>query len=579
MDTGMSTAAPFLNPDSFRDGLPDALKDLVNRVVRKTRLWPSERRDVKAELESHFREGLIELTGEGKSLSESIAHLRDDFGDPQLAAQLIRRGKKRGRPMIWKALVSVAAVCGVTLCTGAGYVAYVTFGKPNPTVDYVAKINEPVQKLPVEERAWPLLREVIFDMLPTLYTFNDSAVQSARPGDANWPAVAADIAKLRPIIPRLADAVGKPYWGYVYGKEGGDYHQRLAEIMKQPIYTADPVDPLVPPTIGMLLPHLSDVRVIARFLAQNAKEHIANGEFTQAWTSLDVACRLGLHLMTGRTLIEQLVGSAMIRLATQEMQNTLYAMRDRITPEMLATIRNSHVMTAPLNPIQPHLKSEEFFFNDVVQYMFTDDGNGNGRLIPSQFSKIAGMGTANADQTSDAGAIAIAAVHADRHDTVAKYHEILDQVVEYLSLPLYDARRSEADAIIAKLIDDATESKRFAVIHLLFPVFSRVDTSIRETRQSVLATRTIVGMLGYKADHQTIPTRLAEITPKYLCELPTDIFSGMLFRYLPAADGSFTLYSVGHNLSDESGSRESIPDPMNRGSKTDKDLVYWPGKP
>ncbi|MBI5764102.1 MAG: hypothetical protein HZA51_11310 [Planctomycetes bacterium] len=574
----MSTTAPFLNPDSFGEGLPDALKDLVNRVVRKTRLWPSERRDVKAELESHFREGLIELTGEGLSLSESIAHLRDDFGDPQLAAQLIRRGKKRGRPMIWKALVSVVAVCGVTLCAGAGYVAYVTFGKPNPTVDYVAKINEPVQKLPAEERAWPLLREVIFDMLPTVNTFSDSTLQSAKPGDATWPGIAADIARLRPFVPRLVDAAAKPYWGYVYGKEGGDYLQRRSEIMKQPTNTTESVDPLVPPTIGMLLPHLTDVRNVGRFLTQNAREHIANGEFTQAWISLDVIHQLGLHLMSGRTLIEQLVGAAMIRLATQEMQSTLYAMRDRITPAMLTTIRNSHVMTASLDPIQPHLKAEEFFFNDVVQYLFTDDGNGNGRLIPSQFSKIAGFGTANAEQTSEAGAIAIAAVHADRHDTVAKYHETLDHVVEFLSLPLYDSRRAEADAIITKLANDAAESKRFAVIHLLFPVFSRVDMTIRETRQSVLATRTIVGLLGYNAEHQSMPARLAEITPKYLCELPTDIFSGMLFKYVPAADGSFMLYSVGHNLTDDGGSRESILDPMNRGSNTDKDLVYWPGK-
>lgn len=578
MDTGMSSAAPFLNPDSFRDGLPDALKDLVNRVVRKTRLWPSERRDVKAELESHFREGLIELTGEGKSLSESIAHLRDDFGDPQLAAQLIRRGKKRGRPMIWKALVSVVAVCGVTLCAGAGYVAYVTFGKPNPTVDYVAKINEPAEKLPMEDRAWPRLREVLLSSLPQLEAFSKSDVQTAKPGTAEWASLVEPMATLRLKVPTVMEIAAKPHWGMVYGKEGTLYLEARAAALKQPMEPTGDVDPLAPPTISMLLPHLSDLRSLGRFLALNARELLATGNFTGAMESLDTLYRLGMHQMSGQTLIENLVGAAMLRLATDEMQSSLYSMRDRITPAMLDTLRAGHLMTGSLDNLRPRLKGEQYFFEDVVQYTFTDDGRGNGTLIPSQFAKISGFGTPETAVTTDAGAIAIAAVHADRRETLAKYHEILDRTVEFWSLPLYDARRAEGDAIVTKLTQDATDSKRYALISVLLPTLSRADQSIREVRQAVLATRTLVGLLGYRADHQTLPVRLAEITPKYLCELPTDIFSGMLFKYRPAADGSFTLYSVGHNLSDENGSRESIPDPMNRGSKTDKDLVYWPGK-
>lgn len=575
----MSSAAPFLNPDSFRDGLPDALKDLVNRVVRKTRLWPSERRDVKAELESHFREGLIELTGEGLSMSESIAHLRDDFGDPQLAAQLIRRGKKRGRPMIWKALVSVAAVCGVTLCAGAGYVAYVTFGKPNPTVDYVAKINEPAEKLPMEDRAWPLLREVLLSSLPQLEAFSKAEVQTAKPGTAEWAGLAEPMAALRAKVPTVKEIAAKPHWGMVYGREGTLYLEARAAALKQPMEPAVDVDPLAPPTISMLLPHLSDVRSLGRFLALNARELLATGNFTGAMESLDTLYQLGMHQMSGQTLIENLVGAAMLRLATDEMQASLYSMRDRITPAMLDTLRAGHLMTGSLDNLRPRLKGEQYFFEDVVQYTFTDDGRGNGTLIPSQYAKISGFGAPETAVMTDAGAIAIAAVHADRRETLAKYHEILDRTVEFWSLPLYDARRAEGDAIVTKLTQDATDSKRFALISVLLPTLSRADQSIRETQQAVLATRTIIGLLGYRADYQAMPTRLAEITPKYLCELPTDIYSGMLFKYLPAPDGSFTLYSVGRNLTDDAGSREMIADPMNRGGgRTARDIVFWPAQ-
>ncbi|MEK6643223.1 MAG: hypothetical protein AABZ08_04885 [Planctomycetota bacterium] len=577
----MSTTAPSPKSNSDQDRLPDALSDLVNRVVRGTRLWPSERRDVRAELESHFREGLIELTGEGKSLSESVTYLRDDFGDPKLAAHLIRRGKKRGRPMIWKALVSVAAVCGATLCAGAGYVAYVAFGKPTPTVDYVAKINEPLQTLPITDRAWPHLREAMLQMLPALDLFSGSTIQSAKPGDAEWVKIAEGIATLRPFVPRLVEAATKPYWGYVYGMDGPEYLQQRGTVINKPPEPMSEIDPLIPPTLRMLLPHLSDVRGVGKFLAQNAKDLVRTGDFAGAWESLDTIHHLGMHQMSSRTLIEQLVGASLIKLANGEMQAMLHAMRDRLTPADLDMIHASHVMTGPLDSLRPQLKTEAFFFEDAVQYVFTDDGNGNGRLIPSQFSKIVGYtgpGQGTAEAGTDAGAIAIAAIHADRRETLAKYHEVLDRTVEFWSLPLYDLRRGEGNALILKLASDTTESKRFALIGALLPALSMADQIVRETRQSVLATRTLVGLLGYQADHQAMPARLADIAPKYLCELPTDLYSGMLFKYQLATDGTFTLYSVGHNLLDDNASREKIDDPMRHGSTTESDLVFWPPK-
>ncbi len=577
----MSMRASGPRLDSDQDGLPDVLTDLVNRVVRGTRLWPSERRDVRAELESHFREGLIELTGEGKTLSESVAHLRDDFGDPKLAAHLIRRGKKRGRPMIWKALVSVAVVCGATLCAGAGYVAYVAYGKPTPTVDYVAKINEPLQALPITDRAWPQLRETMLQMLPTLDVFNGLSVATLKPDDPVWARVADGITTLRPFVPKIVKAVAKPHWGYVYGKDGPEYLQQRGTVLNKPPAHVAELDPLVPPTLAMLLPHLSDIRGVGKFLAQNAKDLVRTGDFAGAWESLDTIHHLGMHQLAGRTLIEQLVGASLIKLANNEMQATLYAMRDRLMPADLDMIRASHVLTGSLESLRPNLKTEAFFFEDAVQYVFTDDGNGNGRLIPSQFSKIvgyAGAGQETAEAGTDAGAIATAAIHADRRETLAKYHELLDRTVEFWSLPLYDTRRAEGNALIMKLASDTTEFKRFALVGALLPALSMADLIVREARQSVLATRTLVGLLGYRADHQAMPARLAEIAPKYLCELPTDLYSGLLFRYQLALDGTFTLYSVGHNLNDDNASRETIPDPMRHGSTTEMDLVFWPPK-
>src|SRR5439155_27274245 len=103
--------------------------------------------------------------------------------------------------------------------------------------------------------------------------------------------------------------------------------------------------------------------VSPKFLALNARDLSAKGDFTGAWQSLDTAHRLGIHLLGGRTLIEQLVGAATIRLATADMRSTLYQWRDRLTPQDLATVRSSQVMTASMEPFKPTLKAEEFFFD------------------------------------------------------------------------------------------------------------------------------------------------------------------------------------------------------------------------
>jgi hypothetical protein len=561
--------------------LPDALSDLTERVVRGTWLWPSEKRDVRKELESHFREGLCELTQEGKSLDESIALLRDEFGDPDLAAKLIRRGKKRGRPMLWKITISFVLVCVIVLGAGAGYLAYVTFASPTPSVDYIAKINEPTQRIAETDRAWPQLREIVLEMLPSLQPVGMLKDPLPKSGSADWEKVGPAVTAARPFVPRIAAAVNKQSFGYVYGKDGQDYIKRRSMILKgQPEPVAEP-DPLMPPTISVLLPHLSDLRGVAKVLTLNARDLSASGDFKSAWESLDTAHRLGVHLLGGRTLIEQLVGVATLRLATQEMRSTLYEWRDRLTAENLSMVRASQVTSAPIEAFKPNLKTESFFFEDVVQYVFTDDGTGNGRIIPSQFSKVVTMGTepaANQEVRSDAYAISLAAMHADRRETLFKYHELLDRAVEYWSLPLYDPRRSDGDALVKQMADELGNSKRYALIGFLLPALSRADQLIRETAQSELATRAVIGLLSYRADNQTMPARLSEIAPKYICEVPADIYSGLFLKYVRGDDGQVTLYSVGKNLRDDGGSREKIDDPTHGGKGIPADDVFWPAE-
>ena len=56
----------------------------------------------------------------------------------------------------------------------------------------------------------------------------------------------------------------------------------------------------------------------------------------------------------------------------------------------------------------------------------------------------------------------------------------------------------------------------------------------------------------YRADHDAYPATLADLVPKYVAEVPKDIYSGADVHY-HAADGGYLLYSVGVNGKDDGG--------------------------
>lgn len=584
----MSGLAPSMKNDGF-EALPEALSELIGRVIRGTRLWPSEKRDVRAELESHFREGLIELTQEGLTVAESVELLRDGFGDPETAAILIRRGKKRGRSMLWKIIASVAMVTVGVLGAGAGYVAYVQFGKPNPTVDYVARINEPIEQTPEGDRAWPAYREVILAMnlMPEL-----KDVRSAMPsvGDAGWAEVLPWVTSNRHLLPRIMEAARRPAFGYVYdNKSAREYLvQRALSIGEagsaeeaEAKFGED--DPLSPPTVSLLLPHLSDIRDLGRLLILSARDRISHDDFAGAWGELVACYRMGIQLLGGQTLLEQLVGVSLVRLSTVDMRQALMGQHVSLSAEALQLAESGYMMATSPGTFRPNLAGERLFFHDCVQYLFTDDGKGNGRLIPSQFDKLRWMGVeAPADESNsalgamgkDAELLAIAAAHADRRETLEKHQELWERMNELLELPLYDTRRDEVDRILKREVGEGSGGLRFALIGLLLPNLTQVDRNFREAAMDLAATQTVIALVQYHTEHGSWPARLSDLVPIYLDHSPIDTYTGVYLRYKPDAGGVPLLYSVGRDLQDDGGSTESVSSAGVR--PTTRDIVYWP---
>lgn len=576
---------PSMAENVSGEALPSALSDLIERVVRGTRLWRSEKREVRAELESHFREGLEDLASEGLTEDAAVRVLCDNFGNPELTAKLIRRGKKRGRPMILKLAIAVSIAAMSAIGASATYMAVVTLGEPNPTVDYLKQLNEPIEKVAVEQRAWTVLRDALIAFKPMpddLSALNPAEMQ---PGGADWAAVQRWIESNRSLLPSLRDAASKPAYGFVYGSSDTDEFLRmLAESRKEtgpPAFAANETDPLQPRMISILLPHLSETRKVAWFLVLDSRDHALNGRLVEAWSSLDVSLRLGLQLFEGRTLIEQLVGASVVRLSCEEIRRFVGEHGEGMSPELSSQVAISRVMERREGGISPQYDGELLSFEDVVQYVFTDDGHGNGRIIPSQIKRLLTIvGDESAAQAKigieqDAELLAMAARHADRKETLAKYRELWSEIARFRSLPLYDGQRLEGERVLGRFVK-SKEAERFELIRLLMPSLNYADQVIRESAMEVAATRASIAAVIRRNETGMWPKSWGELTELIGGE-PADVYAPAPLRYIVREDGRPVIYSVWRNGVDDGGSGASVMDSSRRAaSQTPADQVFYP---
>jgi hypothetical protein len=127
------TARLDLNRPLETAALPVSIKQVIKRVVRRTRVWRLEKLDVLTELIGHFTDGIAA----GISADGLIAA----FGNEASAAKLIRRAKRRNRPFYWQALRFASQSLAVVLAIYGGLALYFFSGRPSPRIDYVAIQN------------------------------------------------------------------------------------------------------------------------------------------------------------------------------------------------------------------------------------------------------------------------------------------------------------------------------------------------------------------------------------------------------------------------------------------------------
>jgi len=544
--------------------LPACAVEFIRLVIKKMRYRRSVQQDVQAELAAHFEDELKGCVSD-KEREQKARQLISEFGDVKLLAVLLRRAKKRCRPL-WRTVAArTFQTVGVLILLFCFYTIWFLTGKPTINIDYLAMLNQ-MNKPQVrdEDNAWPHYEKAI-----SLYTEPNQELNNM------VKFTASGRISLGGLTEEEQQKIGK----WVKLNEAA-WQEFVAASSKSYCYREYQYGPNTTDEakwlFNVLMPHLAEIKGLARLGRWQAQIQIDANQPRQALEDCLSIARAGSHWQGKGTLIEQLVGLAISNLACEEMLN-IAGTKD-LSPIDLKHLQQQLSQIYPQSFPLMNMEGERLLFMDAVQHLFTESGPGGGHLVPHKLVYLGDI-TGSADEVRINMVrlpfyTAAAMVHAGRDETIAKGNEIYDYQGKRAKMTPYQRHISDPNGFNDMI--SALSKYRYFLIHIIMPAVDRASEIAYRGKASYQATITILAIRRWRLEKNEYPAKLDELVAAgYLKELPADPFSDKTLVYKKTGD-DFTLYSVGFNFKDDGG--ESGKDSKGRPTKwrDNGDTVFWP---
>lgn len=565
--------------------LPACVGEFVRLVVKKMRYRRKVRQDVQDELAVHFEDELKAYKTDEERRAKA-QQLITDFGDVKLLAVLLRRAKKRCRPL-WRTMLARGSQSAAIMT--ACFVLYVMWffsGKPNITTDYVAQLNH--------------IAKPVADESLNAAPFYEKAVELhvKEPNDLSkfpkWPEDLSDeqmaimtswISDNEPCFEQIKLAGEKPHYWQRYEGEPGDM------------------------LLGLSF-NLPDFRKLARLVLWRAKMRAHQARTTDAFGDILLCYRMGMHAKVPTSLFEQLIGMGVERMAV----DTALVVLDQVDvgEEALSDFQDRFERLVEQDNFGMRLDGERLSVYDEVQRLFTD-GLGGGHIIPRRVKElhselevqVIGLSASTGDapppqqprptwlqkRIADIEYVASFAIesaqtlglrarrtayllflHPDKQETFQATQQLYNYW-EGLTVKSPAQIRIEG-------IDPEKHTQQIVKDNMLLEMFGSVPGGVSEIthqrKTEIQALVSILALLRYKCDKGLYPEDLRElIAAGYLEKLPVDPYSDKPLIY-KKTDKDFVLYSIGRNFTDDGGEVVRREDGRIRKWAFQGDTVFWP---
>jgi hypothetical protein len=540
------------------ENLPLCAAEYIKLVIKKMRYRKKARKEVADELTDHFEEHLKDCKN-GAEKEQKAQKLISEFGDPKLLAILMRRAKKRCRPL-WRIAIERTCQAIFTLIIFLIlYVAWFLTGKPVITTDYIAELNK-------------LVRPSADDSLNAAQLYN-KAVESLL--DAN------DVKELLRLDFHDANDGQKELIRHWLAKN----ESPLALITKgsqlpycwQKYLSKDPEQSMM----TVLLPHLTDYRYITYALCWRVWLNAENGDIDPALRDIETIYRFGRLNKGDKILVEQLVGIAIEGRALKTTRQILDAYK--IPSDTLADFQRRLRLLIDNDDFTMNLQVEKLFMLDEIQRCFTESRFGPSHVYLKRLTEISNINNPDIppgdwlskipSSTEDWRILLqVFFTHPNKAESIAMTNALYK---------FWDENLSKTPAQLKTEQINLQDENRFIgknnlFFNILAPALGRVNMIAWRIKIDAESTLLIIALFRFKQDtagYPETPDKLVETG--YITKIPIDPFSNKPLAYRKT-DADFLLYSFGEDLDDDSGQVARDKEGKIIKFADEGDWVFWP---
>lgn len=314
---------------------------------------------------------------------------------------------------------------------------------------------------------------------------------------------------------------------------------------------------------------LEDARNFAFTLDTRAVIRTAQGEYEESFDDIETCYKLGRHWAANKGLASRLLGYACRAISLQTMRTVLS--REEIDASLLSHMQRLFESFAEDDHSGFNFTEDKLIAMDIIQCIFTDDGDGGGYIPRGAFRKM----RFNKGEYEDLVSILSLGTESD-----TKLWKSMDRRDVTMEVDQYYSLAERACSLSPWQYNEDVEGvktrmerirKRNPLIRVFSPAIERLVWIAGKAQVDRDATIAIFGILRYKADVGRYPEDLLElVSHDYLKDVPEDVYRDGSLTYRRTSE-DFTLYSFGADFDDDGG----MPSKWGEGEKGG-DQVFWP---
>jgi hypothetical protein len=537
--------------DKTFENLPNSAIEYINLVIQKMRYRKKVRDEVREELVDHFEEHLRDCAV-NEEKEQKAQQLISEFGNPKLLAILMRRAKKRCRPLWQKILVRGLAAVLIIFAYLFVCASWLRMGSPTIRINYAQWLTDRQRQGKEESlNAKPEIdkaAEIINKNTDWAKFYN---IPHIWPGDMNEThrtELTETIQAVAEPLNILNKAMEKPYFWADYNTAGPLIVEVNSTLIINPDFRQSVDQPLGP------------YRQIAQTLAARINWRAYSGDIDGAVDDVVSLFRFASHLEQSGLLVEQLVATAIEALA---LQRTIFVLsRIDVPAEQIKRLQEEISVCSSKHEFPIDLKGERVFWYALIQQGFTDDGKDNGRILR-------GGAIYFVSDWKDAIWSFLTFGYPDRQQALAEIEKTIAERQQNILTTPWERKGK----ILSKSYIGVGSLITFYRINPAYDRISSIAWRLKTHRQAAL---TILACLRFQKEMGKCPDNLDELVKAgYLTKVPDDPFSPGPLTYNKTGDG-FLLYGWGENLKDDNGqvARDKNGKPIKFADEGD--WVFWP---